>query len=106
MARNELSLPQLVERLKSPDWAERLHAALSLGKMGRAAKSAVPALIEALKDDDRLVRKAAVRALGDIGPDAREAVPALSEILLNDEEASVRRRAAVALGQIGAAQAI
>ena len=98
--------PQLIARLKSPDCAERFHAACTLGQMGKPARKAVPALIETLKDGDPHVRKAAVLALGDLGPDAREAVPALCEVLLHDEEPTVRRRAAVALGEIGAEEAI
>ena len=45
-------------------------------------------------------------ALGKIGPDACESVPALCEVLRNDEEPTVRRRATVALGEIGAEAAI
>jgi HEAT repeat protein len=74
--------------------------------MGTKARKAVPALIEALRDTYMPVRKAAVLALGEIGPDAREAAPALGEVLLGDEEAAVRRRAAVALGEIGAVEAV
>jgi HEAT repeat protein len=102
----ELSLPQLIDRLKSPDWAERFHAAFTLSQIGRPARKAVPALIEAIKDADLPVRKMAVLALGNVGPDAGEAVSALCEVLLHDEEPTVRRRAAVALGEIGAEEAI
>jgi HEAT repeats/PBS lyase HEAT-like repeat len=102
----ELNVPQLIDRLESPDWAERFHAAFTLGQMGTKARKAVLALIEALEDGDMHVRKAAVLALGEIGPDAREAVLALGEVLLNDGEPAVRRRAAVALGEIGALEAV
>ena len=102
----ELSLPQLIASLKSADWAERFHAAFTLAQMGKPARKAIPALIEALKDSEMHVRKAAVLALGDLGPDARAAVPSLCDVLRNDEEPTVRRRAAVALGEIGAEAAI
>jgi HEAT repeat protein len=46
----------------------------------------------------------AALALGDIGPEAA-AVPALVEAL-DDTHAAVRRRAAVALGEIGATSAV
>jgi HEAT repeat protein len=66
----------------------------------------VPTLIEALTDADLHVRKAAVLALGNVGPAAAAAVPTLGEVLLRDDEATVRRRAAVALGEINDARAI
>jgi HEAT repeat protein len=102
----ELSLPVLIACLKSPDWAERFHAAFTLGQMGRSARKAVPALIETLKDADLHVRKAAVLALGDLGPDARDAVHSLCGVLLHDKEPTIRRRAGVALGEIGAEEAV
>jgi HEAT repeat protein len=74
--------------------------------MGRKARKAVPALIETLRDTDKNVRKAAALALADIRPDAREAVSALCEVVLNDDEAAVRRRAAVSLGEIGTGEAV
>jgi HEAT repeat protein len=90
----EVSLPQLIARLNGEPPAERFHAALTLGRMGRKARKAVPALIEALKDSDKNVRRAAALALAGIGPDAREAVPGLCEVVRNDPRppsAGVRR---------------
>ena len=102
----EAPLSQLIARLNGQAPAERFHAVLTLGSMGRKARKAVPALIETLKDIDMNVRKAAALALADIGPDAREAVPGLCEVMLNDPEAAVRRRAAVSLGEIGTGEAV
>ena len=59
----------------------------------------------ALRDKDSNVRMAAAHALGTIGPDAKSAIPALEEALGN-AEVGVRRQAAIALGRIGAAQAV
>ncbi len=47
----EPSLPQLIGCLKSADWAERFHAAFSLGRLGNEAKAAVPALPQLTKSD-------------------------------------------------------
>lgn len=55
----------------------RAKAAVALGEIGSAAKSAVPALIDALKDAS--IRADVAIALGNIGSAAKEAVPALRE---------------------------
>jgi HEAT repeat protein len=101
-----LSLAQLIARLKSDDWAERLHAALALGRMGREAATAVPDLVETSKDGDPYVRKGAILALGDIGADAAAAVPALGQVLRHDAEPSVRGRAAAVLGEIATEETV
>jgi HEAT repeat protein len=105
-ANPELSLPELIAGLKSPDWAERFQAAYLLGQLGPRAALAVGTLVDTLLDGDMHVRKMAVVALGDIGTEATPAVEALGRILRNDPEETVRRRAAVALGEIGAQEAI
>ena len=80
----ELPLPQLMARLKGADWAERFHAALSLGKLGKGAKVAVPALTvpsetsrgppERLLDSGRMtMSRGSVGKIGASGgPDARK----------------------------------
>jgi HEAT repeat protein len=61
-AANECLEP-LIKALTLPDPRARSEAALSLGLLGRAAKSAVPALREALRDDDATVQKSVGEAL-------------------------------------------
>jgi HEAT repeat protein len=102
----ELSLPQLTTRLKSADWAERLHAALALSGMGQAATAAVPALVETLRDADSHVRKGAILALGHIGAGSDPVLRGLGEVLLHDAEPSIRGRAAEVLGRVAAEEAI
>lgn len=97
-----LALPKMIVGLKSDDWQERLDATFAVARMGEEAKAAVPALIEILADTDILLRKMAVVAVGAFGRDAGQTVTGLAEVLLHDEESSVRRLAAVSLGQIGA----
>lgn len=96
------ALPRPIAGLRSDDWQERFDATFALAQMGEDARAAVPALMDLLTDADLLLRKMAVVALGAIGPDARQAVPTLIEVLLHAEEPSVRRLAAVSLGQIDA----
>jgi hypothetical protein len=38
MATTELSLPQMIDRLRSPDWAEHFHAVFNLGRLGKKAR--------------------------------------------------------------------
>ncbi len=97
------AVPALVPLLKDEESEVRWNAALTLGKIGPVAVSAVPDLVAALKTDaDPLVREHAAEALGDIGPSAASAVPDLVAAL-KDENARVRRDAARSLGQMGPA---
>ncbi|HEY6012080.1 MAG TPA: HEAT repeat domain-containing protein, partial [Nitrospirota bacterium] len=75
----------------------RVHAAMSLGRMGRAAKEAVPDLAHVLGEDDDDLRLASIGALGRMGADA---VPSLVAVL-NHPTPEVRHAAADALGNIG-----
>jgi HEAT repeat protein len=102
----ELSIPQLAAQLKSADWAERFHAAFTLGQMGPGARAAVLSLTEAVGDADPNVRKMVAQALGNVGPEAAAAVEVLGDVLFDDAEPAVRRRAATALGRIGAEEAV
>jgi HEAT repeat protein len=126
------AVPSFAEALKDKDETVRQAAAHALFKMGRKAEPAVPALIMALKDKDGWVQGWAAQALGKIGPAAKAAVPALIEQLrdskgfhfaealgridpgakavvralmevLEDSDDSVRRHAAEALAEAGAA---
>ncbi|HMF17886.1 MAG TPA: HEAT repeat domain-containing protein [Gemmataceae bacterium] len=90
----------LAEALKNPDAEIRINAAMSLGRIGKEAKSAVPALALALSDSDSGVREHVAEALYNIGPEAREAVPALI-LALDHADAGFRARAAAALTGIG-----
>jgi HEAT repeat protein len=55
--------PALVEALHDENGYVRRDAAITLAKLGPAAKNIVPALVAALKDKERGVRKAAAQAL-------------------------------------------
>jgi HEAT repeat protein len=103
---DKLPITTLIRRLTARDPSHRLSAAAALAQMGAQAKGAVSALALALQDGDTNVRKMAALALGDIGPDARSAVPALVDRVLHDDRAAVRRRCAVALGELDAAEAL
>lgn len=67
----------LRQRMRGRDIRDREKAARELGKIGRAAASAIPTLRKALKDPSMYVRNAAAWALGEIGTD--EAQQALRE---------------------------
>ena len=56
-------------------------AAISLAKIGPAAKAAVPELAKVLADWDAAKVPAVAYALGRIGPDAKAALPALRDVL-------------------------
>jgi HEAT repeat protein len=92
------AVPRLAAGLKSKDPEARCRAAISLSRMGPAAKEAVPALAAALKDREPSVRAAAAQALGAVGPDAASARPALEALA---KQAATRQVAAEALERIG-----
>jgi hypothetical protein len=81
---------------KDNDVEVRRAAALTLGQIKPAAKTAVPGLIELLKDTDWQARCDAASALGKIGLDFKTAIPALTESL-KDKDGKVRSLAAWAL---------
>jgi HEAT repeat protein/flagellar basal body rod protein FlgF len=82
--------------LKSSSPELRYRAALSLGRMGPKAISAIPELIQLVSDP----QSGAARALGEMGPNATDAVPALVEALAHPQK-HLREQAADALGKIG-----
>ncbi len=93
------ALPALLEALEHKDSAVRYWAAVGLGDLGEAAKSAVPKLARALKDDSPSVRTQAAFALWKI--ERREqALQVLAEQLKHPSRA-VRLRAVQTLGSIG-----
>ena len=96
-----VGLPQRVALLQwaltSQHWADRKHAADTLGNIGPEAREAVSTLIKALGDDDADVCLHAAWALASIGP---EAVPALIQAL-SDDKLERRMYAAIALGRSG-----
>ncbi|HLN32681.1 MAG TPA: HEAT repeat domain-containing protein [Gemmataceae bacterium] len=67
-------------------------------------KDDVPSLIKDLKSKSPKVRISAAEDLGHIGAiraaDAKDAIPVLYEILKKDKDATVRKAAAAALGQM------
>jgi HEAT repeat protein len=100
-----------VRKDKSPRVREA--AAAALGRMEGDAAKAVPNLTAALKDEQQSVRGAAAEALRRIAVDkdgAKEVAGALPELelLVKDEKADHlgRAQAALAIGQIGAPEAL
>jgi HEAT repeat protein len=70
---------------------------------GGNASPAVPALIRATRSDSVLLRRAAANTLGLVGPAADPAIPALVDLVLFDESDEVRDLASRALGRLGEA---
>ena len=102
------AVPGLIAVMQSGEvpWFTRRQAALTLGRMGPLAASAVGPLIELLDetgpDADTAPQLWAIRALGLFGPAAGDATPHLVAIL-NDDRAPllVRLSAVETLSQIG-----
>jgi HEAT repeat protein len=70
----------------------------SLSKMGRAA---VPHLIETIKTQTGQPAQDAIELLGKIGREASEGIHALLKILNTSDDAELKKRAIIAVGQIG-----
>jgi HEAT repeat protein len=101
----EEAAPALVEAMADSNDRVRAKAVEALGKIGEpAAATAVPGLVRALRDQDNWVSAKAAEALGQMGESDDATIAALVRSLghLNPE---VRRNAALALGNLGAAGA-
>ncbi len=124
------AVPALQEKLRHPEEACRLKAAIQLSRLGKPTEEAaqvlragltdpdhnsvrpimesfpqlgqvaVPVLVEALTSDEWLVRHRAAIILGKVGAEAKAAVSALVKSL-KDENYNVAWSAASALGEIG-----
>jgi len=92
----------LALRLESPVPQVSVRAAHALGVIGERG---LPALTRALKSPEPETRWKAVCGLAAAGSAARDAFPALLNALL-DSDPQVRQEAAVALGRMGAHDAI
>ena len=92
---------RLIRLLTHPDSTIQWKAAEALGRMGEPASRR---LIERTHHANRAFRIGAVEALADIRE--RRAVGKLADLLLTDESAEVRWASAIALGEIGDAEAI
>jgi hypothetical protein len=90
------AISQLADRLKDDTPRVRATAAWALGEIERP--ESVRPLIDALKDQDSMVRSSAAHALGEVEDAA--AIPALTDVLKGDRDPTVRRAAALALGEI------
>jgi hypothetical protein len=95
-AYSEISVDDLMARLKSEDWTVRIVAVRTLGRLDIGAP--VELLASALDDEDESVRAAAVHALGNAG--VRAPLHRLVEAL-SDSDWHVRETAALALGKQG-----
>jgi len=93
-------VPAVSKFLKDTDAKVRGLAALTLGKIGPAAKGAAPALAACLADADTTVASQAAQALARIGA---EAAPAIAAVLKKDANPDVAVRAAEALRYLGSA---
>ena len=93
------AIPGLLERLKAPQSA--ISSAMTLMRMGPAARSAVPQLIELVQRGDQPAALLAIKVLQYIGPEAEAAVPAL-QALVKTGTGNYYRPAMAALGGIGA----
>ena len=78
----------------------RRHAIFLLGVVGPGAKPALPALKKMLRHEDFHTQYWTCRTLAKMGDAALEAVPDLTD-QLRAQTASVRRNAALAIGQLG-----
>ena len=90
-------------------WFSRRQAALTLGRIGEPAQSAVPVLVEFLEErgdnPEQSTQLWAIKSLALFGPLAGEAAPELVELLEDESVAPLPRLAAIeALGRIGPAQ--
>ena len=96
---NEEAFRTAMERLKSPNAAERAAAADEMGKRGYRFRHEIAGALRPLleRDPDPLVRAAAGRALGRLG--VRDAVPDLIAAL-DDKSPEVRVVAAAALWRL------
>lgn len=104
-SRDSLHNHDAIQRLKSPNAAERMHAADVLGRnldLDPDAPDAVDALILALDDSDALVQNAATVALVGSGLRSRTAIPALVKTLGDTLHPRAREQAAEVLGSLGA----
>ena len=95
----EVTIPGLIESLKSDDFFERRSAIKTLGHFRVLAEAAVPALIEMLADEEEALRSEAVLTLAKIGPGARTAIPAVKALL--DQNRISGEAKAVAVDFIG-----
>src|SRR5712691_7379874 len=98
------TVPQLLAALKDKEASVRAAAAYALGEIGPAGwREVVPALATSLSNDRQPeVRRSAAFALGCYKAQAASARGTL-RAALRDADASVRRNAAWALGQLGEA---
>ena len=85
--------------LNDPLPAQRMDAAMTLGRFGPEAAEVVPQLREALGDAEMGVVAEAITALGTIGPAAKGAIPTL-ENLTEHEDRQIAERAKAALRQV------
>ena len=85
-------LASALQRLESPDPAERMAAALEIGQLGPRASEAAPRLLEVLGEDkDDTVRFAAAQALLHCGPSATSAEAELNRLLEIETHPGVRQ---------------
>ncbi len=92
----------LLKALKDKDENVRRNAAEALEQIGGLTQRHLSGLTEALKDESPDVRLGVIAVLKLMGGEAESATPALTELIKNEKDPMVRRKAAAALGAIGA----
>jgi phosphate uptake regulator len=98
-AMGDVSIPPLIEALKSEKTSLRFGAAVALGNYHRQAKDVVPALVKAIEDRDVDVRWMVCRSLGVLRAMPELVVPALTKRMHDDPKESVRWYATYALAK-------
>jgi hypothetical protein len=96
LAKNQVLIPALIERLSDPDAQVRQTAAYVLANLG---KDAMPSLVAALGNKDAEMRANAAYILGQLGKTAQDALPALIASM-KDIIPEVRQRAAYSIQRI------
>jgi len=94
------AIPALLETLKDKNDFTRVGSVLALGEIGSRENIMFPELIQSVADKSELVRWAAADVLDEISTDAKSSVPALIEAL-KDSNKNVRENASESLGEIG-----
>jgi len=109
------AVPGLIEIAEDTalPWFSRSQAALTLGRIGPAAKAAVPRLIELVKNEIAVETNPAnrsentvwlMKSLALFGPESKSAAPVLKKILQDNHAIQIERLAAIdVLSQIGVA---
>jgi HEAT repeat protein len=97
-----IRIAELTEKLKSPNSFEQFTAVISLGQMGKSAKSTIPQLQPLLQDPNLRLRGMVANALVRIGASAKIVMPSLVALLkVPDLDPDILTWAAYDVGLLG-----